>query len=73
MRLLGRLLVLIPVTVAILVGLVPAKTCAQDHYFQNLSSEDGLSQRLVYDIVQDRNGFVWLATRDGLNRFDGHR
>ncbi|MEQ9105648.1 MAG: two-component regulator propeller domain-containing protein [Rhodothermales bacterium] len=38
----------------------------------HLDSRDGLSQRIVYDVHEDRNGFVWLATRDGLNRYDGH-
>ncbi len=36
-----------------------------------LSIEDGLSSRQVYDIVEDQNGFIWLATNNGLNRYDG--
>jgi len=36
-----------------------------------LSIEDGLSSRQVYDIVEDKNGFIWLATNNGLNRYDG--
>jgi ligand-binding sensor domain-containing protein len=36
-----------------------------------LSIEDGLSSRHVYDIVEDKNGFIWLATNNGLNRYDG--
>ena len=39
-----------------------------DHY----SIENGLSQSVVLDIVQDKNGFLWFATQDGLNRFDGY-
>jgi signal transduction histidine kinase/ligand-binding sensor domain-containing protein/DNA-binding response OmpR family regulator len=35
------------------------------------SVENGLSSSMVTDIHQDRNGFVWIATEDGLNRFDG--
>lgn len=35
--------------------------------------EDGLSQSTVTCTVQDRYGFIWLATQDGLNRFDAHR
>jgi signal transduction histidine kinase/ligand-binding sensor domain-containing protein/DNA-binding response OmpR family regulator len=35
------------------------------------SVDNGLSSSMVTDIHQDRNGFVWVATEDGLNRFDG--
>lgn len=35
------------------------------------SLEDGLSQITINDLLQDKNGFVWIATQDGLNRFDG--
>lgn len=37
----------------------------------NLNVEDGLSNNYVKDIVQDGQGFVWIATETGLNRFDG--
>lgn len=33
----------------------------------------GLASSTVYDIIQDRNGFIWIATLNGLNRFDGSR
>ncbi|MGA7307274.1 MAG: two-component regulator propeller domain-containing protein, partial [Rhodothermales bacterium] len=40
--------------------------------FENLSIQHGLSQSTVFDILQDHNGFMWFATYDGVNRFDGY-
>jgi signal transduction histidine kinase/ligand-binding sensor domain-containing protein/CheY-like chemotaxis protein len=40
--------------------------------FDRLSIEDGLSQNTVSGIVQDNQGFLWVATHDGLNRYDGY-
>lgn len=39
--------------------------------FQHLTVSDGLSQGTVNAIVQDRHGFMWFATQQGLNRYDG--
>lgn len=41
-------------------------------HFNRLVTEDGLSNNTVYDIFQDRVGFIWIATDDGLNRYDGN-
>jgi signal transduction histidine kinase/ligand-binding sensor domain-containing protein len=40
--------------------------------FRRLDTGQGLSQASVRALVQDRHGFVWIGTQDGLNRFDGN-
>lgn len=40
--------------------------------FDHLSVKDGLSHGNVWDIHQDRLGFIWIGTEDGLNRYDGY-
>jgi len=39
--------------------------------FSQLTTLDGLSNSNVFGIIQDHQGFIWFATEDGLNRFDG--
>ena len=46
---------------------------AHEHYvIQHYSIKDGLSQNTVMAILQDKQGFMWFGTWDGLNRFDGY-
>lgn len=50
------------------VGFGQQKTIKFDTY----SLEHGLSQSSVTGIVQDRYGFIWISTQDGINRYDGY-
>ncbi|MGX5691283.1 hybrid sensor histidine kinase/response regulator transcription factor [Arcticibacter tournemirensis] len=42
-----------------------------DLNFMNLGTREGLSSNIVSAILKDRYGYVWFATNDGLNKFDG--
>jgi signal transduction histidine kinase len=48
-----------------------AQTDADSLVFNHLTEQDGLSDNKVNCFLQDRNGFVWIGTANGLNRFDG--
>ena len=41
-------------------------------HFSHLTLEDGLSQNNVQSILQDSKGYMWFATENGLNRYDGY-
>lgn len=49
---------------------VPVQSQSSPHWDQ-LSQEEGLSQSYVTCMLQDRLGFMWFGTADGLNRYDG--
>lgn len=40
--------------------------------FRNLSTADGLPSSEVYNIIKDRNGYLWFGTDNGLSRYDGY-
>ncbi|PHN05688.1 two-component regulator propeller domain-containing protein [Flavilitoribacter nigricans] len=47
-------------------------TFAQQLSFHKLSTQQGLSHSTVYAITQDDRGFMWIGTREGLNRYDSY-
>ncbi|MDE6577630.1 MAG: response regulator [Muribaculaceae bacterium] len=48
---------------------INARECSQ--IFSHLSIDEGLSANHVKAILRDRNGFLWIGTTNGLNRYDG--
>lgn len=55
--------------------LLPAPLLAQQKNlkFERLDINNGLSQNNVLCVLQDSRGFIWIGTRDGLNRYDGYK
>ncbi len=59
---------------AFLLLLLPVSFCHAFNpapVFDHLTISDGLSNNSVNDIVQTSDGYIWIATKDGLNRYDG--
>ena len=40
--------------------------------FEHITTENGLSNNYVLHIFQDKKGFIWISTQDGVNRYDGY-
>lgn len=53
--------------------LLPVVSLAQPYTVKQLGIEKGLSNNYVVSIAQDKQGFLWFATEEGLNKFDGTR
>ena len=45
----------------------------QSLHFEHIGTNEGLSQNNVNCIIQDSRGFMWIASRNGLNRYDGYK
>lgn len=60
-------------TLALLAVLLPFLVSAEEKQlaFRSLTADDGLTHNAVLAILQDRIGFMWFGTKDGLNRYDG--
>lgn len=55
------------------VGMAQVRPIIKRVKLQHIGIEHGLSQGLVNLIAQDHRGFIWMATKDGLNRYDGNQ
>ncbi len=41
--------------------------------FEHFTSKEGLVNPVVYDILQDKNGYLWFGTGNGLSKYDGYQ
>lgn len=57
---------------ALLALLAGPALLGQSYYFRHLQVENGLSNNAVICSLQDKRGFLWFGTKDGLDRFDGY-
>ncbi len=51
----------------------PISLISQDYNYVRYTSRDGLAGNTVFDMCQDKDGFLWFGTNNGLSRFDGER
>lgn len=56
-----------------LFGVVKAQSLPHGLTFNSFTTQHGLSNNKINTILQDKAGFIWIATEDGLNRFDGYQ
>lgn len=55
----------------LLASALHAQDACPQYIIKSLTANDGLSHNSVRAIMEDRNGYVWMGTSDGLNRYDG--
>lgn len=46
---------------------------SQEYRFTNYSTAEGLSHKTVFCLFEDSEGFIWIGTTNGLNRYDGYQ
>lgn len=66
--------ILLTVTITISTPIYPIEVLNNDTIrIQTFGEESGFSTTVVQHVIQDRQGYIWLATWDGLRRYDGYR
>ena len=66
-----RILLLSLLTLPSTQGRAQFQNYAFENRYKHLNTLNGLSNDFVNQVVKDRNGFIWIATQNGLNRYDG--
>lgn len=44
----------------------------QSYYYKNYTADNGLPSSEAFHVIQDKKGFIWIATNQGVSRFDGY-
>ncbi len=57
--------------ISFIISLLSIVTNGRSYYFSHYRNETGLSNNSVLACIQDKRGFIWFGTKEGLNRFDG--
>ncbi|TVL96957.1 MAG: hypothetical protein CV087_23045 [Candidatus Brocadia sp. WS118] len=63
---------IVPFLVVLLVVLCAPPLPAQSPAFRHYTTDNGLPSSETYDILQDDQGYIWIATDNGLSRFNGY-
>ncbi|MCD6066634.1 MAG: hypothetical protein K0S33_1460 [Bacteroidetes bacterium] len=64
---------LFPIAICAISFLSDPLVYAQDVHFNHYSAENGLPGTQVHDIIQDKYGYLWFSTDQGLSRYDGYQ
>src|SRR6202011_2119110 len=68
----GRWLPLLCAISCLFVG-AASRAAERRYYFDDINSENGLAQHTVNAFLQDRSGYLWIATQAGVHQSDGYR
>ncbi|MCZ6640289.1 MAG: triple tyrosine motif-containing protein, partial [Gammaproteobacteria bacterium] len=73
-RLLRRTLPFVAIFLATMIGAASAQARGNSIRVDRFSVIDGLTDEMIFDVVQDHDGYMWIATRGGgLNKYDGYK
>ena len=61
------------ILIILIFALINYPAAAQQHIFKTYTVQDGLVANNVRRVMQDSKGFIWIATWEGLSKYDGHR